>query len=166
MFSRGPCRASVGHDVAVPFYIAPHTIAKTVTGSMDMQLELFDTAPEPHDNHLSRTEELAALDEMFASSQRFRSSAEYMNMLNFVSRFPKYAPFNCFLLYTQNPAVSYVATTKQWRRNFGRKPKYDARPLVILIPFGPVLFVYDLKDTEGPGPLPTYLLRPFNTESK
>ena len=23
MFSRGPCRASVGHDVAVPFFIAP-----------------------------------------------------------------------------------------------------------------------------------------------
>jgi hypothetical protein len=133
---------------------------------MEIKSDLFDISPEPQDNHDDTKKELAALDEMFAASSRFRSSAEYMNMLKFVCRLPKYSPFNCFLLYTQNPAVSYVATATQWRRDFGRMPKYDARPLVILAPFGPVIFVYDLKDTGGPDPVPTYLLRPFNTEGK
>lgn len=31
----------------------------------------------------------------------------------------------------------------------GRKVKENARPMVILFPFGPVEFVYDYKDTEG-----------------
>ena len=155
-----------GARLAVPFFVGPHITVEMVTRSMDMQSELFDMAPEPQENHNSNKKEFGALDEMFAASRRFRSSAEYMNMLNFISRLPKHAPFNCLLLYTQNPAVSYVATATQWLRNFGRQPKHDARPLVILVPFGPVLFVYDLKDTDGPGPLPTYLLRPFNTEGK
>lgn len=133
---------------------------------MEIQSDLFDISPEPQGKHNDTKEELAALDEMFAASRVYRSSAEYMDMLNFICRFKKYSPFNCFLLYTQNPAVSYVATVGQWQRKFKRKPKPDARPLVILAPMSPVLFVYDLKDTEGSSPVPTHLLRPFNTEGR
>jgi len=119
---------------------------------------LFETAS------LSRREkEISALDEMFAASRRYRSSREYMEMLCFISRFPKYSPFNCFLLHSQNPAVSYVATARSWEKRFGRRPKRDARPLVILAPMSPVLFVYDLKDTEG-RPVPRDILRPFETQ--
>jgi uncharacterized small protein (DUF1192 family) len=111
------------------------------------------------------SEEISSLDEMFAASRRYRNSREYMDMLKFISRFPKYSPFNCLLLYTQNPSVSYVATAGTWAKKFGRYPKYDARPLVILAPMSPVLFVYDLKDTEGE-PVPSDLIRPFHTEGK
>ena len=152
--------------IQCPFLVGPHITLEMVTGSIDMQSELFDMAPEPQDNHSSKKEELAALDEMFAASQRFRSSVEYTDMLNFICRMRQYSPFNCFLLYTQNPAVSYVATETQWRRRFRRVPKYDARPLVILVPFGPVCFVYDLNDTTGPGPVPEYVLRPFDTKGR
>lgn len=108
-------------------------------------------------------EEASALDEMFAASLRYRHSREYMELLNFINRFPKYSPFNCFLLHVQNPAVSYVATAGTWFTRFQRKPKRDARPLVILAPMSPVLFVYDMNDTEGK-PLPENLLRPFETK--
>lgn len=35
---------------------------------------------------------------------------------------------------------------------FGRVPKEGARPLVILWPFGPIVLVYDVLDTEGDEP--------------
>jgi hypothetical protein len=52
-----------------------------------------------------RKHELCALDEMFVSSRRYRSSREYLELLKFISRFRKYAPFNCALLHFQNPAI-------------------------------------------------------------
>ncbi|MFC1731112.1 ImmA/IrrE family metallo-endopeptidase [candidate division KSB1 bacterium] len=109
-----------------------------------------------------RKKEICALDEMFKSSRRYRSSSEYMQLLNFICKFRKYAPFNCALLHFQNTDISYIASAADWYRRFNRIPKRNARPLVILQPFGPVMFVYDVLDTEG-DPLPDYVIKPFNT---
>lgn len=113
---------------------------------------------------LSAKQDICALDEMFSASRRYRSSEEYLGMLNFISRLPQYSPFNCALLYTQDPRLSYVATARTWQRKFGRSLSRDARPLVILAPMSPVLFVYDMKDTEGDEPIPAHLLDPFQAE--
>ncbi|MGD8766082.1 MAG: ImmA/IrrE family metallo-endopeptidase [Desulfobacteraceae bacterium] len=93
--------------------------------------------------------ELNAVDEIFSASHRLHNHKEYVNLLNFISRFPNYSPFNCFLLFIQNPAISYVATARTWNRKFRRRPKIDARPMMILAPMGPIRFVFDVKDTEG-----------------
>ncbi len=93
--------------------------------------------------------EANAVDEMFAADSRYRSSGKFLQLLNFIARLPQYSAFNGFLLYTQNPALSHVATARTWARKFGRHLKFNARPLVILAPMGPVRFVYDLSDTEG-----------------
>lgn len=90
-----------------------------------------------------------AIDEMFVADNRYRGCREYLQVLNFIARLPQYSAFNGFLLYTQNPALSHVATARTWARKFGRRIKLNARPLLILAPMGPVRFVYDLKDTEG-----------------
>jgi hypothetical protein len=118
---------------------------------------LFDDDPLPAE------EALSALDDLFLSSQRYTSSAHYMELLRFVRRFPRYSPFNCFLLHAQKPSVSWVATASQWNHRFGRTVKQGARPLVILAPMSPVLFVFDAEDTEG-DPLPATLTDPFATE--
>jgi hypothetical protein len=102
------------------------------------------------------------LDELFRATLAYRRSQAYFDLMKFISRFPKYAPFNCFLLHTQNPNLSYVATPFQWWADFERKIKPDSRPMVILVPFGPVSFVYDLADTEGKR-LPRQLERPYET---
>jgi hypothetical protein len=60
----------------------------------------------------------------------------------------------------QNPGARCVATSEQWRTRFERRIKEDAHPLVILAPMSPVLFVYDVTDTEG-RPVPPALLNPF-----
>jgi hypothetical protein len=105
-------------------------------------------------------ESLAALDQLFQETRTYKRSREYLALLRFIKRFPTYAPFNCLLLHTQNPGVRYVATPEQWRKRFRRRVKPDTRPLVILAPMSPVLFVYDVTDTEGE-PVPPELLDPF-----
>src|ERR1035438_1449924 len=57
--------------------------------------------------------------------------------------------------------VGYVATPSDWMTEFERKVKPDARPLMMLRPFGPVMFVFDIDDTEGK-PAPADLMRPFD----
>jgi len=119
-------------------------------------VSLFDDAM-----HNSRS----TLDQLFRETERYHTSSEYRTLLEFIRKFPSYAPYNCFLLHIQNRGVCYVANARQWRERFNRRPKEGARPLVVLIPFGPVDFVYDVVDTEG-DPLPVGLLDPFKASGK
>jgi len=82
-----------------------------------------------------------------------------MELLAFIARFPNYSPFNAMLLYLQNSSAVYVATARNWLQKFRRQPKHDARPMLILAPGGPILFVFDINDTEG-APVPSALLEP------
>jgi hypothetical protein len=107
------------------------------------------------------SDKLKALDELFLKSAGFRKSADYFNLLNFINRFPKLSPFNAFLIHTQNPGVQVVLSSLQWAA-YKRVVNEYARPLVILVPFGPVNFVFDIADTSG-DPLPDYLINPFIT---
>ena len=122
---------------------------------MSQQMNLFPDSRIPSgeiygdDRLIDQDIELNAVDEIFSASHRLRNPEEYVNLLDFISRFPNYSPFNCFLLFIQNPTISYVATARTWNRKFRRRPKIDARPMVILAPMGPIRFVFDIKDTEG-----------------
>ena len=66
-----------------------------------------------------REKELSALDEMFGASRSYRSSRKYMELMRFITRFRRYAPYNALLLHIQNPEVTYVASTRDWKRKFG-----------------------------------------------
>ena len=122
---------------------------------MTRQLNLFPERAVAPDNRREKDPfadqdiELNAVDELFMVSSPYRHSQPYIQLLQSISRFPNYSPFNCFLLYTQNPSLSYVATAKTWSRKFRRQPKFNARPMVILAPMGPIRFVFDINDTEG-----------------
>lgn len=87
------------------------------------------------------------LDELFSSVENFRDTESFQQMLEFVSRFRSLSPYNAFLIYQQRPGVNYVLNAASWFRQFKRNIKPDARPLIILVPFGPVDFVYDISDT-------------------
>ena len=131
---------------------------------MTKQLNLFPDSPLNISNSLP-DEKLADLesslnpvDEVFAVSHRYRYSRNLMELLRFIARFPSYSAFNGLLLYTQNSSATYVATARSWVQKFRRKPKIDARPIIILAPMAPILFVFDIQDTEG-SPVPASLLR-------
>jgi hypothetical protein len=105
-----------------------------------------------------------ALDELFVLAQQYRSTSEYLELMRFIARFTSYAPFNAMLVRVQMPGAAFVAPPSRWLREFQRHVKPNARPLVILQPGGPVMFVYDVSDTEpmdGAAPLPPEVLHPF-----
>ncbi len=89
------------------------------------------------------------LDHLIEESKLYKSSKDYLELLEFTKRLRNFAPFNALLLHIQKPGLSYAASALDWHYRFGRKIKEDARPLIILWPFGPVALVYDVQDTEG-----------------
>jgi hypothetical protein len=97
------------------------------------------------------------LDQLFADSRLYKRSEDYKELLDFVVRLRKFAPFNAMLLQVQKPGLGYAASEKDWWESFRRRPKEGSRPLLILWPFGPVALVYDVVDTDGP-PLPSDIL--------
>ncbi len=91
----------------------------------------------------------ALLDQLLADSRLYRTGQSYKDLLEFATRLRNVAPFNAMLLQLQKPGLTYAASAFDWETRFGRRPKEDARPLLILWPFGPVATVYDVQDTVG-----------------
>jgi hypothetical protein len=82
------------------------------------------------------------LDQLLQDSRLYTRSADYKALLDFTVRLRNFAPFNAMLLQVQKPGLSYAASARDWRERFGRTIKENARPLLILWPFGPVALVY------------------------
>lgn len=90
---------------------------------------------------------------LFEDIRLFRSSAEARKLLDFIVRFPDLAPFNALLVHMQRPGCQYATTAREWAKRYGRRVRFDARPIVILMPFRPVEYVFDICDTE---PIPNF----------
>jgi hypothetical protein len=116
--------------------------------------------PSPAENW-DRDSTRRALDELFTVARTFNLSKAYLELMEFVGRFWFYSPFNAMLIYTQMPGARFVAPAHRWARQFRRQIKVGARPLVILQPMGPVLFVFDVTDTQ---PLPDAPALPAKVE--
>jgi len=105
-----------------------------------------------------------ALDELVNLALQYKSSKSYQELIRFVGRFRFYSPYNAMLVHIQMPGAKFVAPAHRWIREYGRRIKPNAHPLVILRPKGPVMFVFDVEDTEpGPvaHPLPPEVEKPF-----
>ena len=131
---------------------------------MTQQLSLFPSSPldassRLQDKNIADLEAaLNPVDEMFTASTGLRNSRNFMDLLDFIARFPNYSAFNGLLLYIQDSSATYVATARTWAKKFRRHPGHNARPLVILAPMAPIRFVFDIRDIEG-SPIPLDLLK-------
>src|SRR6202795_791480 len=110
---------------------------------------------------IDRDSARAALDELFTLAGKYTSSDAYLELMRFVGRFRFYSPFNAMLIYVQMPGALFVCTALRWRRDYHRQIKIGARPIVILQPRGPILFVFDVSDT---APLPNARPLPIRVE--
>lgn len=126
-----------------------------------MPAGLFDDQPFTGKRDADRR----ALDELFEAALRYQSSSEYAELLSFARRFRWYSPFNAMLVHLQLPGARFVASPRRWRLLHGRWIKPGSRPLVILQPRGPVMFVFDVSDTCG-APLPPQIERPFEVRGR
>ncbi len=86
------------------------------------------------------------LDALFIEVKAYRSSKRFKQLLDFCAHFKTLAPYNAMLVNFQMPHARFVLTPSQWKK-YHRKIRSNARPLVILIPFGPVDFVFEIQDT-------------------
>jgi len=105
-----------------------------------------------------------ALDELFVLVRQYKTSKSYSELIQFITHFHFYSPYNAMLVHIQMPGATFIAPARRWLNEFGRIVKTDARPLVILQPMGPVMFVFDVTQTEpGPKsrPLPQEVEKPF-----
>jgi len=100
-------------------------------------------------NDLNNENKLALLTQLLDESKLYKQGSDFKELLDFVKRMPNFAPFNAFLLNVQKPGLCFAASQRDWLTRFNRVVKEGARPLVILWPFAPVVFVYDVEDTEG-----------------
>jgi len=98
---------------------------------------------------LSQKNDISLLSHLLDESKLYRQGGDFKELLDFVKRMPNFAPFNAFLLNVQKPGLRFAASQRDWQVKFNRNVKEGARPLVILWPFAPVVFVYDVDDTEG-----------------
>lgn len=133
------------------------------------QLSLFDIKGDTKTPAEEWSEDAAkhALDELFNATYAYRSSKEFSDLMRFVSRFRFYSPYNAMLIRLQRPGARFVAPPTRWKRDFDRYVKPNANPIVILQPMGPVMFVFDVSDTEpGPDarPIPADVDRPFEAQ--
>lgn len=127
-----------------------------------VQSDLFlDYAPH---GQLGKRATRRALDDLFSLTSRYKTTQSFDALLNFVANFRLYAPYNAMLVHLQMTGAKYVCSPLDWMVKFRRKIKSNARPLVILQPMGPVMYVFDVTDTiplPNAPPLPKEVLNPF-----
>ena len=105
-----------------------------------------------------------ALDDLFRNAQQYTASEDFRQLIKFIARFRFYKPFNAMLIHTQMTGARYVAPAYRWERDYKRRIKTGAKPIVILQPMGPIMFVFDVADTEplpNAPPLPPEIECPF-----
>jgi hypothetical protein len=69
--------------------------------------------------------------------------------LDFTARFRRLAVWNARMAYIQRPGARVIASEFEWQ-TVGRHVLPDAVPIIILWPFSPIRFVYELADTGPP----------------
>ena len=106
------------------------------------------------------------IDELFNSALAYRTSSRFRELLQFCARFKRLAPYNAALVAIQKPGARFVLSAREWQRRFNRVPKTDSRPVIVLQPFGPVAYLFDVGDTVSVSPVkdrfPRELSHPYD----
>lgn len=89
----------------------------------------------------------SSLDTLWNRVAQYRNSTQFYEMMRACASFRDFAPYNAMLIQMQRPGARCVQTERQWKEKYGRNVKPNARPIIILVPFGPVEFVFDIGDT-------------------
>lgn len=116
---------------------------------------------------MEQEKQKAQIDLLYQEVLEYRSSEAFCQMLEAIRELPYLSPYNAMLVRLQKPGSEFAASPRVWLKKFGRRPKPGVRPLVILQTFGPIAFVYEYSDTEGPeipeGALRSVFVEPFRT---
>ena len=101
------------------------------------------------ENLMTLDDDKNTIDDLFHRSLIFRNSKEFQDFIRFLGKIFHYSHYNAMLVYLQNRNVKYFGTRAYWKKTFNRKVDENARPYIILVPFGPATLVYDVMETRG-----------------
>lgn len=101
----------------------------------------------------------AAIDGLFQDALKREGSSAFSQYIEFARRMSNLSVYNAMLVRVQRPGAAAVATEKKWNA-IQRHVRPGAIPIVVLRPFGPVSFLYEVADTDG-FPLPGENSNPF-----
>ncbi len=101
----------------------------------------------------------AAIDGLFQDAVKHEGSTAFTSYIEFARRMSNLSVYNAMLVRIQRPGAAAVATEKKWNA-IQRHVRPGAIPIVVLRPFGPVSFLYEVADTDG-FPLPGEDANPF-----
>ncbi len=100
-------------------------------------------------NRLHHFEDCAtAIDHLFQYALQKDGTRAFDQFWDFTQKFNNLSIYNSMLVMIQRPGATAVGTIAQWKE-IGRHITPDAVPIIILHPFGPVHFIYELGDTAG-----------------
>lgn len=87
------------------------------------------------------------IERLFSKIRNYRNSENFREMLNFCAHFKNLAPYNAWMAQLQMPGARYILSEKEWKERYNRLLYSHARPIIILVPFGPISMVFDIGDT-------------------
>lgn len=96
------------------------------------------------EKRLNQQEEIERL---FTKVREYYKSDNFWTLMKFCARFKQLSPYNAWMAQLQCPGATYVLTEQAWKKRYKRKLRTNARPIIILVPFGPIGMVFDISDT-------------------
>lgn len=96
------------------------------------------------EKRLSQQEKIEVL---FTKVREYRKSKNFGDLLKFCARFKRLSPYNAWMAQLQCPSARYLLTESEWKKRFNRELRTNAKPIIILVPFGPIDMVFDISDT-------------------
>ncbi len=133
---------------------------------------------------LQETLDVEVRDEMIASAQRQvdrRGSLSRMvdfalergyatsvgDLLDQAANLRQHKLFNAFLASLQRPHADYLLQSHDWEERWRRRIRPGEHPIVLMVPFGPVGFYFDVSQTEeaqGARKLPARFENPYRMD--
>lgn len=114
------------------------SLSKPFVSTMNKQLELFEE---------EKKDQINKIDDLVQRTGRYRKSSEFKELLDFCAKFRSLSAYNSMLVQMQRPGARYVLSAAAWDKKFKVQIKINARPVIVLIPFGPVDYLFDIDDT-------------------
>lgn len=96
----------------------------------------------------AQSEVSQALRYMVEHALRFSRVKGFEDLLERLAGYRQYLPYNALLLLLQLPDVRHVLPAYRWEQDYRRRIRPDAQPLMALVRGGPVMFVFDISQTE------------------
>lgn len=88
------------------------------------------------------------LDELPYLNIGYGNIDELRSLLRFVGSHNYLSPYNALILYLQKPESTYVFNASVWKDGYDRRPKRDARPVLLQNETGQLQCMFDYGDTE------------------